>query len=65
MAASRRAGPAPTGAPDALREVLDILAGDPLEVCPRLLGAVLRAEDSEGAVSVRLTEVAVDRKSVV
>ena len=26
-------------------------------VCPRLLGAVLRAQDSEGAVAVRLTEV--------
>ena len=57
MTASRRAGPAPTGAPDAPGEVLDLLAGDPLEVCPRLLGAVLRAEDSEGAVAVRLTEV--------
>ena len=57
MTASRRAGPAPAGAPNALGEVLDLLAGDPLEVCPRLLGAVLRAQDPEGAVAVRLTEV--------
>ena len=57
MTAPRGAGPAPAGAPNALGEVLDLLAGDPLEVCPRLLGAVLRAQDSEGAVAVRLTEV--------
>ena len=57
MTAPRGAGPAPAGAPNAPGEVLDLLAGDPLEVCPRLLGAVLRAEDSEGAVAVRLTEV--------
>lgn len=57
MTAPRGAGPAPAGAPDAPGEVLDLLAGDPLEVCPRLLGAVLRAQDPEGAVAVRLTEV--------
>lgn len=57
MTAPRGAGPAPADAPDAPGEVLDLLAGDPLEVCPRLLGAVLRAQDPEGAVAVRLTEV--------
>ncbi len=35
----------------------DALTGPVLEVAPRLLGAVLRHETSEGAVSVRLTEV--------
>jgi DNA-3-methyladenine glycosylase len=35
----------------------DVLAGQVLEVAPRLLGAVLRHETPEGAVAVRLTEV--------
>ena len=35
----------------------DLLAGPVLEVAPRLLGAVLRHETSDGAVAVRLTEV--------
>ena len=35
----------------------DVLDGPVLEVAPRLLGAVLRHETSEGAVAVRLTEV--------
>lgn len=39
------------------RDVADLLDGDPVEVAPRLLGAVLTAEDDAGAVSVRLTEV--------
>nr|WP_159813670.1 DNA-3-methyladenine glycosylase [Actinomyces sp. zg328] len=38
-------------------ETRRVLALDSLEAAPRLLGAVLSATDSEGTVSVRLTEV--------
>ena len=41
----------------AAQDVLDLLAGDSVEVAPRLLGAVLTARDDDGAVAVRLTEV--------
>ena len=41
----------------AAQDVLDLLQGDPVEVAPRLLGAVLTARDGDGAVAVRLTEV--------
>ncbi|MCL3778610.1 MULTISPECIES: DNA-3-methyladenine glycosylase [unclassified Actinomyces] len=38
-------------------EVLSLLAGDPVDVAPRLLGARLTVTGPEGAVTVRLTEV--------
>lgn len=38
-------------------DVLDLLEGDPVDVAPRLLGAVVAARDDDGAVAVRLTEV--------
>ena len=41
----------------AAQDVLDLLQGDPVEVAPRLLGAILTARDDDGAVAVRLTEV--------
>ena len=41
----------------AAQDLLDLLQGDPVEVAPRLLGAVLTARDGDGAVAVRLTEV--------
>ncbi|WP_194949621.1 DNA-3-methyladenine glycosylase [Actinomyces trachealis] len=37
--------------------VLELLRLDPLEVCPRLLGAVLRVRSDDGEVALRLTEV--------
>lgn len=37
--------------------VLALLAADPLEVCPRLLGAVLRVGSDQGEVALRITEV--------
>lgn len=40
-----------------LAEALDLLAADPLEAAPGLLGGVLTAKDEAGQVSVRLTEV--------
>ena len=41
----------------AAQDVLDLLQGDPVEVAPRLLGAILTVRDDDGAVAVRLTEV--------
>ena len=38
-------------------DVLDLLEGDPVDVAPHLLGAVVAARDDDGAVAVRLTEV--------
>ncbi|SDM47286.1 DNA-3-methyladenine glycosylase [Actinomyces ruminicola] len=38
-------------------EVASLLAGDPVEVAPRLLGATLTAHSPQGDVAVRLTEV--------
>ncbi|SPT53977.1 3-methyladenine DNA glycosylase [Actinomyces bovis] len=35
----------------------ELLQLDPLEVCPRLLGAVLRVASDEGEVALRITEV--------
>ncbi|MDO4888923.1 MAG: DNA-3-methyladenine glycosylase [Actinomycetaceae bacterium] len=40
-----------------MRDLLDVLAGDPRDVAPALLGARLTAVDDEGAVTVRLSEV--------
>ncbi|WP_103061863.1 DNA-3-methyladenine glycosylase [Actinomyces qiguomingii] len=45
------------GAPGVPADVARLLAGDPVDVAPRLLGAVLTTRCPQGAVSVRLTEV--------
>ncbi|MDO4901137.1 DNA-3-methyladenine glycosylase [Actinomyces sp.] len=47
----------PAGAAGVPAEVVSALVGDPVEVAPRLLGAVLTVSSPQGAVSVRLTEV--------
>ncbi|MBO3724360.1 DNA-3-methyladenine glycosylase [Actinomyces bowdenii] len=54
-----RAAPGePVAGPHALGRALDVLlAGDPVEVAPRLLGATITSSSERGAVSIRLTEV--------
>lgn len=48
---------APPGPADLPAALTGLLAGDPLEVAPALLGALFSATDAHGTVSVRLTEV--------
>ena len=38
-------------------DVLALLAGDPVDVAPHLLGAVMAVRGDDGVVAVRLTEV--------
>ena len=38
-------------------DVLDLLEGDPVDVAPHLLGAVMAVRGDDGVVAVRLTEV--------
>lgn len=47
----------PTTTPTTPADVAALLAGDPVEVAPRLLGAHLTVSGAEGTVTVRLTEV--------
>lgn len=47
----------PAGAPGVPADIARLLADDPVDVAPRLLGAVLTTNSPQGVVSVRLTEV--------